>query len=521
MNSLFKQITPVALTVAALVVPWSIADAADKPNIIVILADDMGVGDVAHNGGKAATPHIDRLAKEGMRFTDAHTSSSVCTPTRYALLTGRYNWRSPLKRSVLGGTSKPLIRNGETILARFLGRHDYHSSVIGKWHLGLGWQKLAKKREAEEGPTKGLGWDIDYTKKAVNGPVDLGFSEDFLYPASLDMAPYVYLRNDKATAIPTVSRTFWRERWGAAVKEMISDQVLPDFAREARAFIKRQAKTEAPFFLYLPLTSPHTPITPSKRWLGKSGLGTYGDFLMETDWVVGEVLAELDAQNIADETLVIFTTDNGCSPEADLPDLAKKGHFPNGPLRGHKADIYEGGHRVPFVVRWPGKVAAGSESDRTLCQTDIFATCAEVIGQSDDLKASEAPDSFSFLLTLQGAEQVARPQIVHHSITGSFAIRKGDWKLCLCPGSGGWSGPTPARAWKNKKLPRVQLFNLKSDPTEKTNVQDQHPELVKELVSELATVLKSGRSTAGAPQQNNGPIPFNEEIIALYSELKN
>jgi arylsulfatase A-like enzyme len=331
---------------------------ARTPNVVVILADDMGVGDVSHNGGKAATPHLDQLAREGMRFTDAHSASAVCTPTRYALVNGRYNWRSPLKKGVLGGPSPTLIRNGETTLAAFLGKHGYRSMVIGKWHLGLDWAKLPQKGQAAEGPTKGAGWDIDFTQKAANGPTALGFSEDFLFPASLDMAPYVYLRNDEAIDQPTVSATFWSNRWGPAVKGMKAEQCLGDFAREARAFIGRNAGK--PFFLYLPLTSPHTPIAPSERFRGKSPIGPYGDFIMETDWVVGEVLAELDARGIADDTLLFFTTDNGCSPQAGFDELATHDHHPSGKFRGHKADIYEGGHRVPFLVRWPGKVAAGT-----------------------------------------------------------------------------------------------------------------------------------------------------------------
>lgn len=493
--------------------------AASKPNIIVILADDMGVGDVSHNGGKAPTPHIDQLASEGMRFTDAHTSSSVCTPTRYAILTGRYNWRSPLKNGVLGGNSPTLIRNGETILPKFLGTGGYHSSVIGKWHLGLDWEKLDKPASAAEGETKGTGWSIDFTKKAKHGPVELGFSEDFLYPASLDMAPYVYLRNDKTIDLPTISNTFWgKNRMGPAVKGMEPQQVLGDLAREARAFIGRQAKTDEPFFLYLPLTSPHTPITPSKEWLGKSGIGTYGDFIMETDWVVGQVLAELKAQNIADNTVVIFTTDNGCSPSAGFPALAKHHHHPSGEFRGHKADIFEGGHRVPFIVRWPGHVKPATTSDRTICQTDIYATCAEITGQA--LADANAPDSISILPTLAGKEQDARPATIHHSINGSFAIRKGPWKLCLCPGSGGWSNPTPAQAWKNKKLPRVQLYNLTEDPAETTNLQDKHPDMVNELVAELANLVHNGRSTAGPKQKNDGKVPFHKELTELFPELK-
>ncbi len=491
--------------------------AAATPNVVVILADDMGVGDVSHNGGKASTPHLDRLAKEGMRFTDAHSASSVCTPTRYALVTGRYNWRSPLKNGVLWGPSEALIRNGETTIAAFLGKHGYQSSVIGKWHLGLGWAKLDEKAQAAEGPTRGVGWDIDFGKPVANGPTALGFSEDFLFPASLDMAPYVYLRDDEVIEQPTISNALHPGRWGPAVKGMEAAQCLGDFAREARAFIGRANEMEKPFFLYLPLTSPHTPIAPSEAFKGRSDLGPYGDFLMETDWVVGEVLAELDDRQLAEDTLIVFTTDNGCSPAAGIPKLEAKGHFPNGKLRGHKADIYEGGHRVPFLVRWPGKVAAGAVSDRTICQTDIFATVAAALDQP--LGETAAPDSVSFLPTLTGEAQDPRPATVHHSINGSFAIRKGPWKLCLCPGSGGWSEPKPKQAWNDKKLPRVQLFNLADDPGETKNLESEHPDKVDELIGELVALIERGRTSTGPSQPNNGEIPFHKELLTKFPVL--
>jgi arylsulfatase A len=266
------------------------------------------------------------------------------------------------------------------------------------------------------------------------------------------------------------------------------------------AFIDRAAPKDEPFFLYLPLTSPHTPIVPSKDWQGKSPIGKYGDFLMETDWVVGEVLAALEKHGVADETLVIFTTDNGCSPAAKIPDLEKQGHKPNGDLRGHKADIYEGGHRVPFVVRWPGKVKPGAVTSRLTCQTDFIATCAEILGK--ELTADAAVDSVSFLPTLKDAAVVDRDAVVHHSIQGAFAIRRGKWKLCLCKGSGGWSAPRPGKAPKG--APAVQLFDLQVDPAEENNLALENPELVTELTELMQKYVDDGRSTPGAKQQNDG-----------------
>lgn len=487
--------------------------AAERPNIIFILADDMGIGDVSHTTGKAATPAIDRLAAEGMRFTDAHTSSAVCTPTRYSVLTGRYNWRTRLKKSVFFNPhDKPLIKEGETTVASMLKEKGYHTACIGKWHLGIGWQ-FQKDYKKEKGH-KGMGWDIDYSKPAVT-PTSHGFDYFYGIQASLDMAPYVYIKNEKAVKPGTVVKAFHRP--GAAADDFEANQCLKVWAEQSVQYIDQRAKEkDKPFFLYLPLTSPHTPIVPSKDWQGKSDIGKYGDFLMETDWVVGQVLQALDKHQLTDNTLVVFSTDNGCSPAAGIPNLEKKGHKPNGDLRGHKADIYEGGHRVPFIVRWPGKVKPGSETSRLTGQTDFLATCAQINGV--ELKADAGVDSISFLETLKDGSKAERSAIVSHSINGSFAIRQGDWKLCLCPGSGGWSAPKPAQAWKGD-LPIVQLFNRKEDPAEKKNLQSAHPEKVKELVELLAQYIKEGRSTEGAKQANDGAIPFRKELLEAYPVL--
>lgn len=491
--------------------------AAKTPNIIFILADDMGYGDVSHAGGKVPTPHIDRLAKEGMRFTDAHTTSAVCTPTRYGILTGRYNWRSPLKKSVLWGASPPLIPEDRLTVAGVLREKGYETSVIGKWHLGLGWATLDEPAKAKTGATKGKGWNLDYTKPVKGGPLALGFTENFLFPASLDMPPYVYLRNDKVITVPTVTKAFKvPNRPGPAAEDFEAVNVLSDFARESREFIRRSNEAGKPFFLYLPLTSPHTPIVPADRWVGKSGLGEYGDFVMETDWVVGEVLAELDDQKVAEDTLIIFTADNGCSPMAKIEDLAQKGHMVNGPLRGHKADIYEGGHRVPFLVRWPSSVKAGTATDTTVCTVDFMATAAEAVGAELPVDAGE--DSFSIMPLLTGKGIYGRESTVHHSINGSFAIRQGPWKLVLCPGSGGWSEPKPGKA---KGAYPVQLFQLTDDLGERTNLGEKEKARVEEMAGALAKIIREGRSTPGPRQENDGwPSTISKQVLELLPQLK-
>jgi arylsulfatase A-like enzyme len=498
-------------------------NASDKPNVIYILADDLGYGDLAHAGGLAATPHCDRLAREGMRFTDSHTTSSVCTPTRYGILTGRYNWRSTMKKGVLWGMSEPLIESKRLTVPGFLQKQGYHTAVVGKWHLGLGWQLLpnGEKRKPKTGQQRGDGWQIDYDKKVTGGPLEVGFDESYIIPASLDMFPYLYLKNDKPTAWANTTKAFHRP--GPAAEDFEAINCLTDFARESRAYIASRAKSDKPFFLYLPLTSPHTPIVPSKKWQGKSSLGKYGDFLMETDWVVGQVLAELDKQKLADNTLVIFTADNGCSPAAKIPALVAKGHKPNAHWRGHKADIFEGGHRTPFLVRWPGKVKAGSTSAETICTSDLYATLAGILGKRDAIPARAAEDSFSFLPALTGktSDRPARPFTIHHSINGSFAIRRGPWKLALCPGSGGWSGPKPGAALKSKTLPLVQLYNLKDDPAERNNLQAKHPEIVKDLAAALAAAIRNGRTNLGPKQSNEGhPNTFHARVLEMFPELK-
>ena len=484
------------------------------PNIVFILADDMGYGDPAYAGGKIATPHLDRIAREGMNFTDAHTSSAVCTPTRYGILTGRYNWRSPMKKGVLNGFSKPLIPETRMTVARLLGGAGYTSSVVGKWHLGLGWEKAGTP-----GQKKGEGWDIDYTARLGGGPLALGFTENFLFPASLDMPPYVYLRNDIPLGVPTVTKSFKEpNRPGPATEDFEATDVLPDLAREARAFIGREAaRKDKRFFLYLPLTSPHTPLVPSEAWQGKSGMGDYADFMMQTDWVVGEVLAELDARGVAENTLLIFTSDNGCSPMAGIPELAAKGHLVNGALRGHKADIFEGGHRVPFLVRWPERVKAGSNCAATVCTTDFFATAAELAGA--EIPDNAAEDSFSMLPLLKGEDGFGRSYTIHHSINGSFAIRQGKWKLNLCPGSGGWSAPQPGHATAG--LHPVQLYDLDSDPGERDNLAVKQAGRVNEMADLLAKAIRDGRSTPGAKQQNDGwPDTIPADVLELLPQLK-
>jgi arylsulfatase A len=459
-----------------------------KPNIIFILADDLGYGDVQCLNpmrGKIPTPHIDKLASQGMTFTDAHSSSSVCTPTRYAILTGRYNWRTRLQSSVLYGYSPPLIAADRLTVPGLLRQHGYTTACIGKWHVGMGIP------EGEVSP------------KITDGPTTRGFDSFFGIAASLDMPPFAYIENDRFTE-PLTTTKKW-QRTGAAAASFEAEEVLPTLTRKAAEYVAAQAKgSNKPFFLYLPLTSPHTPILPSKEWQGKSSLGKYGDFVMQTDWAVGEVMAALEKADLASNTLLIFTSDNGCSSAAKIGEMQAKGHFPSGEMRGSKADIFDGGHRIPFFARWPERIKAGTRSDQVVCQIDLMATCAELLKTKLPDKAGE--DSVSLLPALFGTDtSPLREALVHHSIEGAFAIRLGNWKLELCGDSGGWSGPRPGSP-AAQGLPDTQLYDLSVDVAEKKNLHAEKPEMVATMTKLLEKYIANGRSTPGLKQNNDVEI---------------
>ena len=479
------------------------AAAADRPNIVFILADDLGYGDVRllNPQGKIATPNIDRLGAGGMVFTDAHSTSSVCSPSRYSILTGRYNWRSRMKFGVLNGYSPRLVEKDRMTVASFLQQQGYSTACIGKWHLGMDWpQNDGSPPGNSANPKK-----IDHRLPLHGGPNSLGFDHYFGISASLDMVPYVYIENDRLTEMPSVEKGWARK--GPAAPGFEGIDVLPTLARKAVEYINDQApaaKQGKPFFLYLPLTSPHTPILPSPEWEGKSGLNQYADFVMQTDAAVGSVMDALDKQGLAENTLVIVTSDNGCSGSAGFAALLAKGHNPNHRFRGSKSDIWEGGHRVPFIVRWPGKVKPGATSNQTICQVDFFATCAGILDKK--LPDEVAEDSVNLLPAMDGsATKPLREATVHSAIFGAFAIRQGKWKLILSPDSGGWSDPKPGSA-EASKLPPVQLYDLEDDIGESINLQDSHPEIVAHLKALLQSYISEGRSTPGKPQPNTGAI---------------
>ncbi|MEW4451490.1 arylsulfatase [Bremerella sp. JC817] len=474
------------------------------PNVIVVMADDMGLGDLSATNPQCQikTPRLDRLASEGLTFFDAHTPSSVCTPTRYGLLTGRYNWRSKLANGVLGGTSPHLIPADRPTLGHLMRQAGYHTAMIGKWHLGWDWHKT------KDG--------IDFSKPVKNGPDINGFDYYYGHCGSLDMPPYVWVETGKPTAIPTREEGVTREedaygwyRKGPIAPDFEIEQVLPHLFDKSIAYVQErtlEANRDKPFFLYLPLPAPHTPIVPLPPFRDASGLNPYGDFVMQVDHHMGQLLDTLKEQGIEENTIVFFTSDNGCSPQANFPVLKEKGHDPSAGYRGHKADLYEGGHRVPLLVRWPGHIEPGTKTQSLACLTDIYPTLEAITQQERQTTGGE--DGYSLVPLFQGKDSNGRETLVSHSISGHFAIRQGNWKLLLASGSGGWSAPKENIARK-QGLPDLQLYNLAADPAEQENLVAEHPEKVKQLLDLLQQQVENGRCTPG------GKVPNDRQVKVM------
>lgn len=478
------------------------------PNIVYILADDLGYGDISVNNpqGKIQTPNIDKLAKQGMRFTDAHTTSSVCTPSRYSILTGRYPWRSRLPIGVLRGYSRTLIEEGLPTVADLLKTKSYQTGVVGKWHLGLDWVpkeafKDSLKPENNKNNLYGIldemkPEQIDFAKAPIRGPKTQGFDYSFILPASLDMPPYCYLENDQLLE-PLSAYTkgnklesgytgpFWRE--GLMSPSFDFFDVLPFFTRKANDFIRINAKGKNPFFLYFPMPAPHTPWMPGTDFRGKSKAGEYGDYVQEVDAAVGKVLHVLDSLGLSKNTLVVFTSDNGPYWRENF--VEQFGHKAAGEFRGMKGDVFEGGHRVPLIVKYPGKVKPGSETAVTTSLANFMATCVDLIGNRD--AKFETEDSYSILPVLTGKSAVIDGQqaVVNISSKGTLDIRKGSWKLITKLGSGGFTVPVDVKPQPGG--PVGQLYNLETDIHEDHNLYNEHPEKVKELMDLLKIIQKA------------------------------
>ena len=515
------NLLPVSLLTPAVTAQGQQTGIPQKPNIVFILADDMGYGDVSafNKESRIHTEHIDRMAANGVCFTDAHSSSAVSTPTRYGLLTGRYNWRSSLKSGVLYGYSRPIIPVGRSTMASMLKKHGYETACIGKWHLGWNWG-TKKGHEKPQADALDDG-DVDYALPISNGPADLGFDYFYGFCGSLDMAPYVYVENRQPTTTQIDSIAagkkpgFWRK--GAIGSDFTHQECLPNLAARAVSYINGHAHGDHPFFLYLPLPAPHTPILPSAQFKGKTGLGDYGDFVLMVDDVVGQIRRALQDNGIDRNTILVFTTDNGCSPAAGITELETKGHRANYIWRGMKADLFDGGHRVPTIVEWKDGGGKGTCS-QLVCLNDFYATFAALNHYT--LADNEGEDSYNILPLIQHPEQTkpVREAIVHHSIRGEFAIRKGRWKLLCSASSGGWSYPKPGVDKEViAKLPPLQVYDMQEDPSETTNVYLEHPEIVKELKALLKKYIKEGRSTPGKVQANDATRKW-EQIKGIMQD---
>jgi arylsulfatase A len=483
-----------------------------KPNIVYILADDLGYGDVGcyNAASKIPTPNMDRLAKGGIRFTDAHSPSAVCTPTRYGLLTGRYAWRTRLQRNVIGPFSQPLIAKQQLTVPGLLRGQGYATACIGKWHLGWGW------------PKPGDNGKRDFSKPIPDGPTTRGF--DLYFGTDVpNYPPYCFLENDHTEGIPSADAPVGRGAFniaGPMIPGWKLVEVLPALERRAVAYIEKAAKGDRPFFLYLPLTSPHYPVVPSAAFNGKSKAGEYGDFVVQTDHVVGEVLDALKRNGVEEKTLVIVTSDNGPEITGEVNPgaydrLKQFGHASMGNLRGAKRDAWEGGHRIPFIARWPGKIQAGSACGETICHVDLMATLAALLDVK--LPPDAGVDSVNILPALLGAKRKAplREATVLHSGQGKFAIRRGDWVLIFAPSGDDNRKPGEPEWFRKERGYKAhseagELFNLAADPAQKHNLYATEIARVKELTALMERYVADGRSTPGAKQKNDVEVTWDK-----------
>ena len=475
----------------------------ELPNVVLIYTDDQGYGDVSalNPEAKFKTPNLDRLVAEGLTFTDGHCSDTVCTPSRYGLLTGRYSWRTRLKSGVFGAEGDCLIENGRVTLASLLRDAGYQTAMIGKWHLGMVFDGRLGER--------------DWSKPFRDGPIEKGFDYFFGIPASMNYGVLSYLENDH---VLQPANLWTAKKPGRVVHDPASYRITPPyenkrpdhkqplevaadfddelvlerFTRRAIGWMEEAVRKDRPFFVYLPLTSPHKPVCPQERFAGESKCGAYGDFMVETDHWVGEIMQSLVRLGVDENTMIVFTSDNG--PEKTYAERIKVyGHRSAGIYRGGKRDLYEGGHRVPFLIRWPAKVKAGARWDRPVCQTDLLATFAEMVGRELADDGGEDSQSFWSVLTA-GTRKQPRVPMVHHSASGYFAIRDGDWKLNL-------QGTRRGKGRSGEV--RYELFNLKADPAEEQNLHSRHPEVVARLEAQLTSLVERGRSTPGERQPND------------------
>ena len=494
--------------VALLLISVGLGFAADRPNIVIIYADDMGYGDlgIQNPDSKIPTPHLDQLAREGMRFTDAHSSSGICSPSRFALLTGTYHWRR--QHGIVQSFGPPFFKDTDYTLPQMLQKQGYRTACIGKWHLGWDWQfkNPPSGRVEQWGRIREFYQpeDVDWSGPIQGGPLDRGF-DYYFGDGTINFPPYAWVENETILEIPTAivdpndirhetKEGNWEFRPGPKLEDWNPYEVLPTLTKRAVEWVHEQ-EADQPFFLYFPLPSPHAPIIPNDEFIGTSEAGGYGDFMVQTDWVAGQVLQALEDKGLSDNTLVIFSSDNG--PEAYAWKRAELyGHFSMGHLRGLKRDVWEGGHNVPFIMKWPGRVPAGSVSDEVISQVDIMATIAAITGA--ELPDEAAPDSYNFLPVAEGASLLVplREATVHNTNADIWGLRQGQWLYLDGPTGGLRKMPPSFMALRGYEEfdTDVLLFDLESDPEQRHNLREQYPERVVAMAALLQQYREQGYS---------------------------
>ncbi len=511
-----------------------------KPNVILMLIDDLGYGDISafNENSKINTKHIDKLCANGMKFTDAHSTSPLCSPARYGLMTGRYNFRSRMKCSVLTGDSFTLIEHNRKTLPKLFQDQGYRTACIGKWHLGLDWQLKENPHPADFGVDEGqydyrlrvgreeffpwiellsnkvAGLDVDYQKPIRFGPNQYGFEYFFGMPASLDQPPYLYIENDRVVTPPTTTsgvQPFNRfsptdnEKWEygpsvasfdpAAVSDMMQEKVLH--------LLDEYSEEKQPFFLYYPTMAVHSPFLPNARFKGKSGLNSYADFVLQTDDYVGQITEKLKEKGLFEDTIFIFTSDNGCSPAADYPYLTERGHNPSYHFRGHKSSMYEGGHRVPTAIQYPNRIRAGSVCQDTICQSDFLRTFATLFDVTLDDETGE--DSFDLTPLWFETGKSGRTATVCNSSYGYLGLIKGSYKLLCCEQDGMNIDLIKHFMLEPNYKPDFQLYDLSKDIGEQENLFHVYPNIAQPMMTELKRIIEKGRQTQGVPQKNFTP----------------
>jgi len=502
--------------------------AADRPNIVFILADDLGYGDIKAFGGDKCnidTPHFDRLCAEGMKFTNAHVTDSVCVPSRTSIMTGRYAFRfGKAEQGGPWGFTGLRFPPTQHTLGHMFQAGGYATGYVGKWHLGT---RMTTRDGKVQGPK-----NTDFTKPIQIGTSDYGFEDCFFLPGSLDMFPYAYIRGKEWQGSVTAQKGWSAfNRVGPAAEDFVDTEVLSTFCNEAGSFIKARAGKDKPFFLYVALTAPHTPTAPEAGFQGKSRIGIYGDFVMNTDACIGRIREHLRAAGAEKNTVIMVSSDHGpghySGPKHkatanQMREMEKDGHYCTGPWRGYKFSAFEGGLRVPFVAVWPDMIKPGSKTGALIGLNDLMATWADIA--DIELSEKQAPDSVSFLTVLKDSAKSSRDTLVTRG-TRSDAFRNGDWKLIVGPGSGSsgsfYSEPKSEDAWKtaiaafgrspanHKELENpifVQLFNLKNDPGETTDLSAENSNRFKKMLADYQKIIRDGRSTPGPRLSNDRDV---------------